>query len=189
MIQRETIPEQECIPVGCVPPACWPYPSMHCRGVYLPRVVYVPWGCTCPGGLPAQGGGVPAQGGYLPRGGGVPAWGCTCQGVYLPRGWCTCLGGVSARGCTCPGVYLPGGGYLPRGYLPRYSPPVDRMTDRCKNITLPQTSFAGGNYLFWESSVSNRTHTLRIHCGGMERRGGGIWFWSNTCALYNCANN
>ena len=23
--------------------------------------------------------------------------------------------------------------------------PVNRMTDRCKNITLPQTSFAGGN--------------------------------------------
>ena len=25
-------------------------------------------------------------------------------------------------------------------------PPVNRMTNRCKNITLPQTSFAGGNY-------------------------------------------
>ena len=25
------------------------------------------------------------------------------------------------------------------------SPAVDRMTDTCKNITLPQTSFAGGN--------------------------------------------
>ena len=24
-------------------------------------------------------------------------------------------------------------------------PPVNRMSDRCKNITLPQTSFAGGN--------------------------------------------
>ena len=24
-------------------------------------------------------------------------------------------------------------------------PPVNRMTDRCKNITLPQTSFASGN--------------------------------------------
>ena len=27
----------------------------------------------------------------------------------------------------------------------RHPPPVNRMTDRCKNITLPQTSFAGGN--------------------------------------------
>ena len=27
-------------------------------------------------------------------------------------------------------------------------PPVNRMTSRCKNITLPQTSFAGGKYHF-----------------------------------------
>ena len=27
---------QECIPVGCVPPACWPYPSMHCAGGCIP---------------------------------------------------------------------------------------------------------------------------------------------------------
>ena len=27
----------------------------------------------------------------------------------------------------------------------RHPPPVNRMTNRCKNITLPQTSFAGGN--------------------------------------------
>ena len=28
---------QVCIPVGCVPPACWPYPSMHCTGGCLTR--------------------------------------------------------------------------------------------------------------------------------------------------------
>ena len=49
------------------------------------------------------------------------------------------------------GVYLPGRGvYLPEGvYLPgpggvclvRYSPPVNRMTDACENITLAKTSF------------------------------------------------
>ena len=33
--------KQECIPVGCVPPACWPYPSMHCLGGCLPRGVQV----------------------------------------------------------------------------------------------------------------------------------------------------
>ena len=33
--------------------------------------------------------------------------------------------------------------------LPRSRhPPVNRMTDRCKNITLPQTSFAGGKNSF-----------------------------------------
>ena len=67
--------KQECIPVGCVPPAHWP-----------------------------SVGGVPAQGG------------------------CTCPGGCTYAGVTCPGT-----------------PPVNRMTDRCKNITLLQTSFAGGN--------------------------------------------
>ena len=85
--------------------------------------------------------------------GGVPARGCTCLGVYLPRR-CTCLEGTYQGvylpmgvctfpgGCTCPGVcvYLPGG-----CTCPGTPPPVNRMTDRCKNITLPQTSFAGGN--------------------------------------------
>ena len=31
------------------------------------------------------------------------------------------------------------------GDPPGEGPPMNRMTDRCKNITLPQTSFAGGN--------------------------------------------
>ena len=125
MIQRETIPEQECIPVGCVPPACWPYPSMHCRGGvpaqggvralggvraqggYLPRgVVYLPRGVTCPGGVVYLPGGVPARGCTCPGGctypgGGVPAW-----GVYLP-------GGVPARGCTCQGEGTCPGGTCP----------------------------------------------------------------------------
>ena len=29
-----------------------------------------------------------------------------------------------------------------------HTPPVNRMTNRCKNITLPQTSFAGGKNIF-----------------------------------------
>ena len=116
-------------------------------------------GCTCQGGVPARGC-VPARGVYLPGGctcqgvylpeegctcqmGGVPArGGCTCQGVYLPeggvpaRGGCTCLGGVPVRG----GVYLTGGGYTWSG-TPNPPSPVNRMTDRCKNITLAKTSF------------------------------------------------
>ena len=95
-------------------------------------------------------GGVPTRGVYLPR------W-----GVYLPGGLpagsvCTCLGGVPAggvpaQGGTCSGVYLPGG-----VYLSRYHQPVNRMTDRCKTITLPQTSFAGGN----DQHAHIHTHTL-----------------------------
>ena len=54
--------------------------------------------------------------------------------------WEPCPGGVPdpggctwTRGGTCPGT----------------PPPVNRMTDRCKNITLPQTSFADGNNGFY----------------------------------------
>ena len=55
------------------------------------------------------------------------------------------LGGVPARG-----VYLTGGVPAQGGYLLGGVPaqvPVNRMTDRCKNITLPLTSFAGGKNL------------------------------------------
>ena len=86
------------------------------------------WGCSCPGEF--------------------TCWGCTCPGAGVPaQGGYACPGGVIERGCTCQGVCLPG------GYLPRYSSPVNRMTDRCKNITLPETSFAGGNYYLWVHNV------------------------------------
>ena len=87
-------------------------------GGYLPG-----GGCTCLGGVTC--GGV-----YLP--GGVPAWGCTCWGG-------TCPGGVPARGGVPAWVvYLPGGVYLPvpGGCAWQVPPPVNRMTNRCKNITL-----------------------------------------------------
>ena len=73
--------------------------------------------------------------------------GCTCRG-YLPGG-CTCPeGGVpTRRGCTCPrGVYLPRG--VPAGGVPAQvlSPLwTEFLTHASENITLPQTSFAGGN--------------------------------------------
>ena len=90
--------------------------------------------------------GVPARGVYLPRGctcpgQGVPVQGVTAQrGGYLPRG-CTC------RECTCQG-------------LPAWEGvSVKRMTDRCKNISLPQTSFAGGK--------NNSTLDSKINDGSM----------------------
>ena len=52
-------------------------------------------------------------------------FGCRLGGV--------CPGGVY-RGGVCPAE---GGACL--------HPPVNKMTDRCKNIALPQTSFSGGN--------------------------------------------
>ena len=94
-------------------------PSMHCSGgrgctcLGVGRCTClgcICWGCTCLGGVSAQGG--------------VPAGGCTCQaGVYLPRGVCLPRGRevYLPRGCTCRGylpreVYLPGG--VPAQVLP-----------------------------------------------------------------------
>ena len=76
--------KQEYIPVGCVPPACWPHPSMHCAG----------WGCLHRGCLPR---------GCLPKGVSVQGGVClgdVCPGRCLPRQ-------VSAQGVVCPGgVYV-----------------------------------------------------------------------------------
>ena len=139
--------QQECIPVGCVPPACCPY-LLACNA---PGGVYLHGGCTCPlvahisqhAMLP---GGVPAWGVYLPRGmslpggvylpGGVPARGCTCQ-----RGTCPGEGGTPAQGgvCTCWGVYLPR-----RMHLPRYSPPCEQNSWHTLLKILPCPNFVAG---------------------------------------------
>ena len=57
--------------------------------------------------------------------------GCTCTGGVPAQGGVPAGGGVSAQGYTCPGT----------------SPPwTEFLTHATGNITLPQTSFAGGNY-------------------------------------------
>ena len=98
--------KQDCIPVGCVPPACWPY---------LPACTAVGWGYLLLGGCLLLGHSAPS-GVSAPRG--VPA-----PGGCLPL----VLGGVSQ-------------------YAVRQTPSVNRMTDRCKNITLPTTLFAGSKH-------------------------------------------
>ena len=74
------------------------------------------------------------------------AWGCLPGGVYLggclPRG-VFAREGICLRGCLPRGVCMRGG-CLPRGYLPRgcltrgCKPPLNRITDRCKSITILQ---------------------------------------------------
>ena len=123
MHRTKTFEEQECIPVGCVPPACCPY---------LPA-------CTGPGGCTWSQGGCTwctwSQGGCTwSRGVGG---GCTwSQGGVPSLGGCTWSRGVYLvqRGVPGPqervGVYLVQGGCTwyggepgPGGvYLPRYSP-------------------------------------------------------------------
>ena len=125
--------EQECIPVGCVPAAHWPYAAVFFRGGYLPGpggVLLGPGGggvCLVWGGLPGQSGGVLLG----PR------------GVCLVRGGSPWSRGVSAWSGGSPwsrGVLLgPGGVCLVWGGSPE-TPPVNRITDTCKNITLATTS-------------------------------------------------
>ena len=64
--------EQDCIPEGCVTPACCPYlpactalGGVPARGVCICPGGTCPGGCTCLGGVPAQGC-VYLPGGYLP---------------------------------------------------------------------------------------------------------------------------
>ena len=51
--------------------------------------------------------------------------------------------------------------------------PVNRMTDWCKNITLPQTSFAGGKNVVNSSNVNTFKDRLDKH-------------WENQGILFNC---
>ena len=90
-------------------------------------------------------GGVCSGGVSVPRGvgwwwcllwGGVCSWGVVSAPVgwcLLPGGWWCLLwgGGVcSLGGCVCSG------GWYPSMHCGRTPPPVNRMTERCKNIIL-----------------------------------------------------
>ena len=140
-------------------------------GVYLvPGGCWLQGGVPGPGGVGVSAlGGVPGPGGCwlkgsVPGPGGVSAWGRGCTwswGVYLvpgegvpgpggsALGECTwSWGGVCSWGVSAPrGVYLVLGGEpdLVLGGVPGQVLPPCGQTDNCKHITLPQTSFAGGN--------------------------------------------
>ena len=72
------------------------------------------------------GAGLPGGGGQsASRGGGLPRRGASWGGLH-PKGFCPTPPGLPMRGGVDP------------------LPPVNRMIHMCGNITLPQTSFAGG---------------------------------------------
>ena len=104
--------------------------SMHCSGS-------VPiGGCTCPGGVYL------VLGVYLVP---VRVYLVPVRVYLVPVRVYLVPGGVPAWGVPGPGGVPAQGVYLPRGYLPRYSPPwTEFLTHTFENITLPQTSFAGG---------------------------------------------
>ena len=55
-----------------------------------------------------------------------------------------CVQGYMSSGLVSRGQCVSGGVHPPRPEADTSLPPVDRMTDMSKNITLPQTSYAGG---------------------------------------------
>ena len=85
-------------------------------------------------------------------------------------------GGVHDHRGRGTGVHGPRGAYGPRlgwgvasQHALRQTPHVNRLTNRCKNITLPQTSFAGGNelhfkfiYTSYKLDVHVRTYELEL---------------------------
>ena len=120
------------------------------------RVYLVLGGYLVPGGVYLVPGGVPGPGGVYLVFGGVPG----------PRGGVPGPGGCTwSRGGGVPGprggVPGPGGGV----YLVRYSPPVNRMTNRCKNITLAKTSFRPViTHGFYRGSLVSSTITRLAIC-------------------------
>ena len=107
---------------------------LHSSRMRTARALTVSPSMLCTVGVPCSRG-VPGPGGCLVQGVAWSMEGCLVWGVPGLGGFWS--GGVWFRG-------VPGLGVVSQHAL-RQTPLVNRMTDRCKNITLPQTSFAGGN--------------------------------------------
>ena len=98
----------------------------------------------------------------LPKPEGICIWGGVCikGGLPKPRGGLH-PGGSASRGSGQPrGVCIQGG-------LGRT--PVNRMTHRCKNITLHQTSFAGGNQFFINKFMKHVAFVYEIKLASYEK--------------------
>ena len=140
---------------GCLPGGCLLLGGVCSRGV----VGVCFWGVSALGGVCSWGVSAP-EGWWVSASGGcllggcllrdMSAWGCLLQGgVISLRGVCVCSqGGVCSGGCLLwgegcllrgRGVCSWGGVWYPSMHWGRH-PPVNRMTNRCKNITLGTTS-------------------------------------------------
>ena len=157
--------------------------SLTMGGVYLPR------GCTCPGGCTVWG--CTCLGVYLPRG--VPA-----RGMYLPKGGipalrvCTCLGVPALRVCTCLGVPAQGGvpvqgvpdqlrDTCPGGPAQVLPPWIEFLTHATENITLPQLC-CGRKWLF-KVLRNSRDQFPFPDIFGVEIR---PWCWENCQLCIDC---
>ena len=108
--------EEECIPVGCVPPTHRPY--LVVSHACPPTTTHAPHNHTCsPTTMHTQ-----------------PTTTHASQPCTPPQ---PCMPTPATMHTPLTTMHAP-----PRNHA---HPPMNRMTNRCKNITLPQTSFAGGN--------------------------------------------
>ena len=143
-------------PLGCgpgsdppqFPPWVWAWiwsPSISPLGVGLDLIpLNFPLGCEPGGGSPGQGGasflgGLLGRGVLLLWGGapflGSPSWGVSSGGFSFLGGLLQGVGGASSWGVSLAGGFSLGGCLLLEA-----DPPVDRITDTSKNITLATTS-------------------------------------------------
>ena len=144
---------------------------MHSSRMRTTRLIDHIWGGVCPGGV--------CPGGCLPRG--CLSRGLSVQGACLPGGVCpggVCPGGVPCRlshhafDVTCilswhqlrlitsAAVYIVSGHVTCGASWDTQFPPVDRMTDTCKNITFSQTLFAGGKYQGVTNQIESHSRIL-----------------------------
>ena len=141
-----------------------------------------------PGGDGSAPRGLVCSWGVLPGGVSAP------RGVFWPGGWVSASGGGLLPGGMAPGgCLLPGGLVWPRGeggcllrgvcswgVCLRHDPPVNRMTNRCKNITLATTSLRPVKMVripraFLEMSLK-LTRSLRVVCERSFRASNGSIF-------------
>ena len=130
-----------------------------------------------PGGLHLWGGDLTNPGGSASWGGSDQPRGSASRGNFPNPGGSTSGGlhpGGSASGRVCrnPHPSPPTPICLQGGIGQPPLPPVNRMTHRCKNITLPQTSFAPGNERIWtevlppppKSTTGPQRKTIPVCC-------------------------
>ena len=154
---------QECIPVGCVPPSHWSYLRISSYPMHHSwATMHAPPGATTHAPPRATMHAPPQEQPHM------PPWEQPCmppwEQPHPPEQPCTPpqeqprtppgSNHVSPQEqpCTPPGATT-------------HAPPVNRMTNRCKNITLLQTSFAGGKQACFRERTEMRTNTPAFIAG------------------------
>ena len=109
--------------------------TLQYAGVCFPGGRCLLPGESCSGGGGVCFGGVVSAPGGMSVRGSVCSWGVCLGGSLLPGG--VCSGGICSQGVS---TLLWGGVVSQHALRQTPHPPVNRMTDRCKNITLATTS-------------------------------------------------